>query len=479
MRKILLSELAPGTSAAATCYSQHGSAVVSGGEMITQARLDELQELGLTAVYESDDPEDVEFLLRQQGVVILSLAELAPGSSYPFPLYGSDGSKIFEEAERVTADQVAVLRRFAVDTLFGYERDVEGQAEPRAPEVRELMARLDPPIVAAIAAEEFPEPIRRFGGAMVDMDAHRRGRLAHVQSLYLETVHALGTHYAALRDGAAPPPFRRFHAVAANLFELLVSDWSLALTALDVKHGSRFLEGHAANVALLSMAIAGSLGYDGATAIRVGAGALLADVGMLKVPTRIREKRGTLSSREMRQIRKHLFHGMSILQEMEGVPEEVVRIVYQAHEREKGQGYPTGRSGIWVHEHAKILAVADVYESLVCRRPFRDRRLPHEAMTLVLKLAATQVLASRVVTALLDTLSLYPIGSCVELSGGEIGQVVGATPGRGEQPIVAVLYDNNGYPLEAPRVVDLGQDPARQILRPVDEFDIGVGLSGD
>ena len=101
---------------------------------------------------------------------------------------------------------------------------------------------------------------------------------------------------------------------------------------------------------------------------------------------------------------------------MKDVSRGVQMIVYQMHERCDGSGYPRGSVASGIHPLAKIAAVADAYVALISPRPHRPALLPYYAIKKMLEDVADRLFDSTAVRALLYTISLFPLGSFVELN---------------------------------------------------------------
>jgi response regulator RpfG family c-di-GMP phosphodiesterase len=112
------------------------------------------------------------------------------------------------------------------------------------------------------------------------------------------------------------------------------------------------------------------LGIRGERAKCVCAGAALHDIGKLAIPQHILQKKGRLSRREYRDVRRHpqlAFEWMSLL----GDPVEVIKIPYLHHERWNGSGYPLGLRGTDIPYHVRLFSVIDVWEAMSVNRPYR------------------------------------------------------------------------------------------------------------
>ena len=130
---------------------------------------------------------------------------------------------------------------------------------------------------------------------------------------------------------------------------------------------------HSANVGVLSILLAkralkDSSDYD---LIELGAGFFLHDLGKTQIPAHILSKPGKLTPAEWELVRMHPASGEKMLAATNVWTEECSRILLQHHEREDGTGYPQGLSGDGIDLSAQICRIADIYDALTSRRPYR------------------------------------------------------------------------------------------------------------
>jgi putative two-component system response regulator len=128
--------------------------------------------------------------------------------------------------------------------------------------------------------------------------------------------------------------------------------------------------GHQKHVAQLSRAIAVETGLSDEQTQGIYFAALIHDIGKFAVPIEILVKPGTISKLEAQIIQTHAQAGWEILKEIE-FPWPIAQIVLQHHERMNGAGYPAGLDGKHILKEARIIAVADVVESMTFHRPYR------------------------------------------------------------------------------------------------------------
>ena len=116
--------------------------------------------------------------------------------------------------------------------------------------------------------------------------------------------------------------------------------------------------------------------------------------------------------------------------------------VLEHHERENGTGYPRKLTGDQISAYAKIISVACVYEAITATRPYKQQQDLSEAVIELLRNAKKQF-DPVVIKVALSCLSIFPIGTYVELTNGLKGIVVDVTPENVKTPIVKVLGKTN------------------------------------
>lgn len=160
---------------------------------------------------------------------------------------------------------------------------------------------------------------------------------------------------------------------------------------------------HSAAVASFARDIAVEAGLSKRAAELAHTAGLLHDIGRFALPDRVMERQGTLTEDDWEAIRLHPELGADMLQDL-GVYGPVAQIVRAHHERLDGRGYPDGLEGDEIPEIARIVAVAEVYDTLTAEDTYRDRLTSFQAMTELRRVAGRQ-LDERFVEALAKLLS--------------------------------------------------------------------------
>jgi putative nucleotidyltransferase with HDIG domain len=129
---------------------------------------------------------------------------------------------------------------------------------------------------------------------------------------------------------------------------------------------------HSVNVCTFSLALAHASGIDCAKSLEeIGTGALLHDVGKIKVDDSILNKKGPLTPQEIELIRRHPKWGVELVRSTDLVPEDSYEPIQQHHERTDGSGYPDGIKAEEIHLYGRIVAIADMFDAMTTERVYR------------------------------------------------------------------------------------------------------------
>ncbi|OGP83798.1 MAG: hypothetical protein A2Z08_00890 [Deltaproteobacteria bacterium RBG_16_54_11] len=221
-----------------------------------------------------------------------------------------------------------------------------------------------------------------------------------------------------------------------------------------------YLPYHGINVAALVVKVALGMGYSDDELKRPALAALMHDVGMEKIPAQIWIKKEALSSSEVGEIRKHPLYGDELLKPID----DVAQVVLQEHERMDGTGYPQGLAGKDIHEFAYLIGIADIYNSLIHIRPYREKRYSSFEAIREIVTKEKERFPSSVLKSLVASF-LFPVGSRVELNNGETAEVVEGNMASPMRPVVKITHDKNDREYDKPRVVDLDRDQRFFIIR--------------
>jgi HD superfamily phosphohydrolase YqeK len=150
-----------------------------------------------------------------------------------------------------------------------------------------------------------------------------------------------------------------------------------------------YTRGHSDRVSRGSVMIAREIGMRGERVEAIRYAGMLHDVGKLGVPTKVLQKTGKLTEEEYAAIQLHPMRGLDIVREI-GFLDEALAGIMHHHERIDGRGYPMGLAGDEIPEFARVLAVADAFDSMTSTRSYRGARPVDEAIKELRKWSGTQ-----------------------------------------------------------------------------------------
>lgn len=163
-----------------------------------------------------------------------------------------------------------------------------------------------------------------------------------------------------------------------------------------------YIHTHCANVATYCLALGQVLGLTPNSGLwELTLGALLHDIGKIRVPREILNKKGPLTRQEFETVKQHVQWGMEIAGHTGSVPHTSMPAIAQHHERISGKGYPFGIKDM--HLFGKIVAVADTFDAMTTNRPYAKARSSFEAI-LIIKTQITEY-DMNIVNALIEVMA--------------------------------------------------------------------------
>ncbi len=149
---------------------------------------------------------------------------------------------------------------------------------------------------------------------------------------------------------------------------------------LDVKATDEYLYNHSLNVAVISNLIGGWIGLEQKDLDILILAGLVHDIGKLRVDPAILNKPGKLTDEEFTEMKKHPEYSYQMLMEMGYKDNAILKAVTFHHEKEDGSGYPLKISGDKITIHAKILAIADIFDAMTSNRVYKARVSPFKVL---------------------------------------------------------------------------------------------------
>lgn len=241
-----------------------------------------------------------------------------------------------------------------------------------------------------------------------------------------------------------------------RIIDELVYNKNVMVNMEDVRSIDSYTFSHSVNVCVLSIITGINLGYNQLKLKELGMGALLHDIGKTKVSQDIIKKPGSLSPEEFEEMKKHTVYGHEILKPYPEIGYTARFIVLAHHERFDGTGYPLGIKGKEIHDFARIVAVADVYDALTSDRVYRRRIGRDQAIGYIASMEGKHF-DREIIKAFLRSIPIYPLGAIVLLSTREKAIVADVNKDFPTRPLVRVIEDEYGNKCKVPKEIDLSK----------------------
>jgi HD-GYP domain-containing protein (c-di-GMP phosphodiesterase class II) len=277
------------------------------------------------------------------------------------------------------------------------------------------------------------------------------------RQVFTSSEDTLGKFLTDIKSGRVP----QIESVKSSVDDMVDSmisnpDAMLWIARLREEHLTTY--NHGVKVGLYMVALGRHLGFPRKELANLGLIGMLADVGKTRLPRALLEKPGMLSPAEYLIAKEHVRLGLDALKETSQLPIEVELGISQHHERMDGSGYPKGLKGSDISIYGRMAAIADCFSALITPRPYANPQAPQEALMSLYEWGEKS-LHLPLIEQFIQAVSVFPVGSMVELSSGEIAVVLAHNRARRLEPKVLILTWPDKTPLATPVERDLMMQP--------------------
>lgn len=250
--------------------------------------------------------------------------------------------------------------------------------------------------------------------------------------------------------GGASRVVEQIDQVVELLVDSLGTDRAALININDLKTHDEYTFHHSLSVAVLAIAIGQHMGLDRAQLNRLGKAGILHDIGKTAIPAELINKPNRLTDPEFTLMKTHSSAGYDFLVKQGIGDEDIQQGVLSHHERVDGSGYPNRLTQDQIPLFALIISVADVYDALTSHRPYRLPMAPGEATEYIMA-GVDSSFDFQVVSSFVQKVSLYPVGSYIQLNDGRVCVVMNNE--NHMRPVVRTLVSG--------KILDLGRDQQR------------------
>ncbi|MCL2443561.1 MAG: HD-GYP domain-containing protein [Treponema sp.] len=373
---------------------------------------------------------------------VLNTNDLRPGQHFSAPVY--------TEGDYMLVAAMVPLRQKDIDVLITWGIDYV-RTEGSIVEVEEISeAEILDETVKADDTSEIDEIMSSISSpskkAVIRFSISEVRQNSGPYRAYKNLIEKLNSVFSGLKSGA-DVEMRAVNNICVQLLQdLRDNPDSFVGFILGGEVSGHELAKSSVNTAILSGLTAQELKLPNHKINNIIAGALLHDVGMLRLSKGITEKKGGLSEAELEQIKSHPLHTSKIVTKELFGPHEVNLIALQHHERWDGQGYPDKLVGNAIDIGARIVSVADAFEAMVSKKSYRNSMVGYQAVKNLLSDNARRF-DPAVIISFTKIMGIYPIGSIVCLNDTSMARVVSIHTDAPLRPVVQMLMDNKGNAL--------------------------------
>ena len=370
----------------------------------------------------------------------ISVERLQVGNYVSLPLGWREHPFLFSSFKLKSEEEIELIRRLGLKlvTIIPDKSDTPpkplGQTQPQADEVEGegLVARQE---------EMQQEKLRRIE----QLQRYRRD-LQQCEKQFRQSL-------AQVRNLMGKIQSRPLNAISEAqelinaMTEQLLSVDEMVLHLVSDSDDGNSLQFHSLNVSVLSMLLARECKLPAEAIRQVGMGALFHDIGKLRIPSQILRKTEPLTKPEQNLMAQHPRYGLELLGLVSDFPEAAKQIVQNHHEYLDGTG-PQGLKGDQLDPLTQIVSLINEYDNL-CHL---QAKVPYSALGSLYKQRKAQFNADHL-GMLIRLMGVYPPGSVVQLSNGQVGLVMSVNASRLLYPAVLV-YDPR-IPRQEAAIIDL------------------------
>jgi len=368
-----------------------------------------------------------------------------------FDTVTTEGNPVQDSDETEEASKVTVMEDVSLDFFEQTETSPEGRQPEGGPPEGGLSG----------------ETKKRTSGSVLSLTDVQENKGAYRS--YIDLIERLDDVFNNIEAGVSVEP-RTVDNITGRLLQAVREEKERIIGfILGGEVSGRVLAKSSINAAILSSLIAVELKFPHHEVMQVVTGALLHDIGMVRLPKEITGKSGGLSGEELQRMQAHPLYSYKIVTKELLYPEDVGLIALQHHERWDGEGYPRRISGTSINMGARIVSVADAFEAMVSEKPYRNSMIGYQAMKNLLS-DNSRRFDPDVLKGFIKTMGIYPIGSIILLNNGAIARVTEVQGDAPLRPKIRILIDEFGkmYKQDEGDMLDLLTEKSLFIARALD-----------
>ena len=358
----------------------------------------------------------------------------------------------FRHLVRQTADARNAEEETFADRWFGWLFNLTG----RAPVLKR--SKSPPALAVSLLPEGIERALHKEQRAMLE-------ELPRARKAFSQGEEVLAAVLGDIRNGKAPE-LKSIAGAVDGMVESMLDNPDALMWIARLREEDINTYNHGVKVALYLVALGRHLGFPKHELAYLGQIGMLADIGKTKLPRAILEKPGMLSPAEFELVKEHVNLALQVFANGPKLPDAVMTGIAQHHERMNGTGYPNGLKGGSISIYGKMAAIADSFAALITPRAYANASAPQDALMNLYEWSGTSF-HEPLVEQFVQAIGVFPVGSMIELTTGEIGVVVAHNRVRRLEPKVLILSNPDKSPLAQPVERDLFKEGKAKGSKPL------------
>jgi HD-GYP domain-containing protein (c-di-GMP phosphodiesterase class II) len=299
--------------------------------------------------------------------------------------------------------------------------------------------------------------------------------------VYHETHEVIGKLFSRIQagDSISAPEVK---SVTNNVVDSVLRnpDAFMLLRKLKEKDAHRF--SRAIDTCALAASFCRHLGFPEDELRAISMGALMLDIGTIRLPDTLLNKAGPLTPASIKLVQHHIEFGLEILKYSDGLPKVCTEMLATHHERFNGNGYPNRLKENQIPVSGRIAAIIDCYDAMTSERPYKKTLSPHEAICELYKWRDIDF-HGELIEQFIQCLGIYPTGTLVELSSGQVGIILSQNRVRRLYPKLLLILNADKEHYDKPHTLDLWEHAQKykgkvmEIRKALDPQEVGIDPS--
>jgi len=242
--------------------------------------------------------------------------------------------------------------------------------------------------------------------------------------------------------------------VAEEIIQNILLEKELLEKVTEIRQKSTDLYSHSINVCALSTLLALKLSMDKKKVEEVAKGSILHDVGLRYISVEYENiEIEEMEPLDAKEFKKHVIYGYEAVREDEWLSDLPKKIILHHHETSDGGGYPFKMKSNRTSEEIKVVAVCDAFDRKIsgigCKKASVQEIIEY------FRIQRNREFDAKIADAFVNIVALYPVGTKVYTSEGEVAFVIKQNKEFTDRPVLMIIEDKNGEPISPPRELDL------------------------